>query len=276
MDAFVEQVVHDFISSFGIEEVNKLIVDGGVILSIATSIVFIIKNVILYFKADEYSRYYGIPMDLFDRISIMNIIKYVLLFVTLTLYIFLPFIINYILSDYDILIRFYTTIFGITFAYFYVLLFVIKIKKLSDSFKWIVSFVASIIITLIFALLIHYQCKYTKTIFDVYIIIMFAILLINVIKIIIINSDNGPRKQLTFEIINGADLEINNNHEVNDSMFAIVYYNKKNIIACKCEITDNKKLIIYKKYIIIENNNYFKNIITFNKVDVKEPEIKSI
>ena len=275
MDAFIEQVVHDFISSFGIEEVNKLIVDGGVIISIVTSIVFIIKNIILYFRAYEYSRYYGIPIDLFDRISIMNIIKYLMIIVTLIFYVFLPFIINYFLSNYDILIRLYTTLFSITFIYFYVLLLVIKIKKLSDSFKWILSFVASIIITLIFALLIYYQCKYTKTIFDIYIVIMFLILLFSIFKIIIINSDTGPRKQLTFEIFNGADLEINNK-EINDSMFAIVYYNMKNIIACKCEITNNKKLIIYKKYIILENNNYFKNIITFNKVDVKEPDIKSM
>lgn len=134
MDAFIEQVVHDFISRFGIEEVNKLIVDGGVIISIVTSIVFIIKNIILYFRAEEYSRYYGIPIDLFDRISIMNIIKYLMIIVTMIFYVFLSFIINYFLSNYDILIRLFTTLFSITFIYFYVFLLVIKIKKLSDFF----------------------------------------------------------------------------------------------------------------------------------------------
>lgn len=240
----------------------------GVIIPI---IVTIIYNIILFFKADEYSRYYGIPIDLFDKISMMSIVKYILLIIILIVYNSFPFILNYLLSDYNESIRFYTITFSMTFLYFYMFLFVINTKRLKEKAKWIICMLVAVIVTAIFALLIHYQYKHTETFVSIYILVMFAIMIITSFKIIIINTDNGPYNKKTYEIIDGADLEYNN--EIKNSKFVIIYYNKKNILVCRCEFDNNKELLIYKQYLVLNDYNFMKSIITFENVKVKEPEI---
>lgn len=242
----------------------------GIIIPI---IVAVIYNFILFVKADEYSRYYGIPIELFDKISIMNIIKYILLIVALTLYNSLPFILNYLFSDYSECIRIYTIVFIMTFLYFYMFLFVINTRKINEKLKWILCMLIAAMVTSILALLKHYQYQYTETFVFIYIIFMFAILIISSFKIIIINTGNGLYNKKTYEIIDGADLKYDSN-KIKNSKFAIVYYNKKDILACKCKFDNKEKLIIYKQYLVLKEQNYIKSIITFEDVKVNDPDIK--
>lgn len=249
-------------------------------------IVTIIYNLILFFKADEYSRYYGIPIDLFDKISIMSIVKIFLLMFSLIVYILLPFITYYLFNGLDEVLTF-ILIFSIP-TFFYVITFLLSYEifdekasekcliceKFRISLECLISIIAAIVVSIGFGLLLLFKCDIIYCLLLMYVIIMFCLAILTSMKILVKDTALEAKNKKTYEIIDGADLEYDN-CEIKNSKFAIIYYNKKNILVCRCEFDNNKELLIYKQYLVLNDYNFMKSIIRFENVKVKEPEIIS-
>lgn len=249
-------------------------------------IVTIIYNLILFFKADEHSRYYGIPIDLFDKISIMNIVKIFLLMFSLIVYILLPFIFYYLFNGLNEILMFILMFSAPTFFYVFTFLSSYEIfnKKASDecsvcvklkiSLECLISIITAIVVATGFGLLLLlFKCNIIYCLLLIYVIIMFGLAFLTSMKILINNTALEVKNKKTYEIIDGADLKYDSN-KIKNSKFAIVYYNKKDILACKCKFDNKQKLIIYKQYLVLKEQNYIKSIITFKDVIVNDPDIK--
>lgn len=135
----------------------------GIIIPFIVTIIF---NLILFFKADEYSRYYGIPIDLFDKISIMSIVKIFLLMFSLIVYILLPFIFYYLFNGLNEILMFILMFSAPTFFYVFTFLSSYEIfnKKASEkcsvcvrlkiSLECLISIITAIVVTIGFGLLL--------------------------------------------------------------------------------------------------------------------------
>lgn len=240
--------------------------------TVVSAALMLLQKLFMYFRAKSYSKFYNVPIELFQKGSKSKFYENLILALLLILYMLAPFVIYNLINVEN---RFIIFIVALNFLYgLIILLAASEGVKLKSRYAIILDVVITIGITYKFYKCISDGHNDIANTFTIYYLILFIFFTISSLYLFLIS--NPSLKDLTeLYIIDNEDKEdLKLNIDKNSSLVILDYIDNDKMIVLECK-EDKKELLLRSKYWIVEAQNIGATKKVYKRqVPIEEQKIK--